>query len=126
MFPVKYRKSLLDKDVVDIIRETAVGIQERYEIDVERMGMDNDHIHLLCGAHPKIAIGRIVQIFKSITAREIFRRKPSVKMDLWGGEFWSDGYYAGTVGEHGDWGSVERYIVSQGKPKEELKQLKLF
>ena len=126
VFPVKYRKSLLDKDVVDIIRETAVGIQERYEIDVEWMGMDNDHIHLLCGAHPKIAIGRIVQIFKSITAREIFRRKPSVKMDLWGGEFWSDGYYAGTVGEHGDWGSVERYIVSQGKPKEELKQLKLF
>ena len=126
MFPVKYRKVLLDKDVVEIIRETAVGIQERYEIEMERMGMDNDHIHLLCSAHPKIAIGRIVQIFKSITAREIFKRKPAVQKDLWGGEFWSNGYYAGTVGEHGDWGSVERYIVSQGKPKEELTQLKLF
>jgi putative transposase len=126
VFPVKYRKALLDKDVVEIIRETAIGIQERYEIEIERMGMDNDHIHLLCGAHPKIAVGRIVQVFKSITAREIFKRKPTVKKDLWGGEFWSDGYYAGTVGEHGDWGSVERYIVLQGKPKEELKQLKLF
>jgi len=117
---------LLDRDVVEIIRETAIGIQERYEIDLERIGMDSDHIHLLCGAHPKIAAGRIVQIFKSITAREIFKRKPEVKKDLWGGEFWSDGYYAGTVGERGDWGSVERYIVSQGKPREELKQLKLF
>jgi putative transposase len=126
VFPVKYRKALLDRDVVEIIRETAVGIQDRYEIEIERMGMDNDHIHLLCGAHPKIAIGKIVQIFKSITAREIFERKPAVKKALWGGEFWSNGYYAGTVGEHGDWGSVERYIVSQGKPKEELKQLKLF
>jgi putative transposase len=126
VFPVKYRKALLDKDVVEIIRETAIGIQERYEIEIERMGMDNDHIHLLCGAHPKIAVGRIVQVFKSITAREIFKRKPTVKKDLWGGEFWSDGYYAGTVGEHGDWGSIERYIVLQGKPKEELKQLKLF
>ena len=116
----------MDRDVVEIIRETAIGIQARYEIEIERMGMDNDHIHLLCGAHPKIAIGRIVQIFKSITAREIFRRKPAVKKDLWGGEFWSDGYYAGTVGTHGDWGSVERYIVSQGKPREEVKQLKLF
>jgi putative transposase len=123
---VKYRKALLDRDVVEIIRETAIGIQERYEIDLERIGMDSDHIHLLCGAHPKIAAGRIVQIFKSITAREIFKRKPEVKKDLWGGEFWSDGYYAGTVGERGDWGSVERYIVSQGKPREELKQLKLF
>jgi putative transposase len=123
---VKYRKALLDRDVVEIIRETAIGIQERYEIDLERIGMDSDHIHLLCGAHPEIAAGRIVQIFKSITAREIFKRKPEVKKDLWGGEFWSDGYYAGTVGERGDWGSVERYIVSQGKPREELKQLKLF
>jgi putative transposase len=123
---VKYRKALLDKEVVEIIRETAIGIQERYDIEIERMGMDNDHIHVLCGAHPKIAPGRIVQIFKSITAREIFRHKPSVKRDLWGGEFWSDGYYAGTVGDHGDWGSVERYIVSQGKPREELKQLRLL
>jgi putative transposase len=126
VFPVKYRKVLLDRDVVEIIRETAIGIQERYEIEIERMGMDGNHIHLLCSAHPKIAAGRIVQIFKSITGHEIFKRKPAVKKDLWGGEFWSDGYYAGTVGERGDWGSVERYIVSQGKPKEELKQLKLF
>jgi len=85
---VKYRKALLDRDVVEIIRETAIGIQERYEIEIERMGMDNDHIHVLCRAHPKIAVGRIVQIFKSITGREIFRRKPAVKKDLWGGDFW--------------------------------------
>ena len=76
---MKYRKALLDKDAVAIIRETAIGIQERYEIEIERMGMDNDHIHLLCGAHPKIAAGRIAQIFKSITGREIFRRKPAMK-----------------------------------------------
>ena len=126
VFPVKYRKGLLDNEVVDIIRETTMGIQERYEIDMEKMGMDWNHIHLLCGAHPKIAAGRIVQIFKSITAREIFRRKPSIKKALWGGEFWSDGYYVGTVGERGNWSAVERYVVNQGKPKEELKQLKLF
>jgi putative transposase len=117
---------MLDKEVVEIIRETAIGIQERYEIEIERMGMDWNHIHLLCGAHPKIAPGRIVQIFKSITARELFRRKPAIKKELWGGEFWSDGYYAGTVGEKGNWSVVERYVVAQGTPKEELRQLKLF
>jgi len=62
---VKSRKALLDKEVVEIIRGTAIGIQERYDIELERLGMDNDHIHVLCGAHPKIAAGRIVQIFKS-------------------------------------------------------------
>ena len=79
VFPVKYRKTLLDSEVTNIIQETAEGIAGRYPVEMEAIGCDKDHIHLLCGAHPKVAPGRIVQIFKSITAREIFRRKPSVK-----------------------------------------------
>jgi putative transposase len=93
---------------------------------MERMGRDGDHIHLLCGAHPKMAAGKIVQIFKGITAREIFRRKPPMRRELWGSEFWSDGYYVGTVGERGNWSVVEQYIIDQGKPKEEPQQPKLF
>jgi REP-associated tyrosine transposase len=126
VFPVKYRKALIDEQVTEIIQETASGIVERYAIEIEAIGCDNDHIHLLCGAHPKMAPGRIVQIFKSITAREIFQRKPSVKKALWGGEFWTDGYYVATVGERGDWDTVEKYVQKQGKPKTELRQLMLF
>jgi putative transposase len=123
---VKYRKALLSSGVAEIIKETSVAIGERYSIEVEGLGMDKDHIHLLCSAHPKMSIGEIVRIFKSITAREVFRRKPEIRRELWGGEFWSDGYYAGTVGEGGNWKVVERYVREQGKPKEELKQLRLF
>jgi putative transposase len=99
VFPVKYRKSLLDEGVTMIIQERAVEIAERFPIEMEAMGTDKNHIHLLCSAYPKVAPGRIVQIFKSITAREIFRRKPAGKRVLWGGEFWIDGYYVATVGE---------------------------
>ena len=126
VFPVKYRKALLDKSVVEIVVEIAQGISERYDIEMEKIGCDKDHIHLLCSAHPKIAPGQIVRVFKSITAKEIFKRKPEVKRDLWGGEFWSDGYYVATVGERGNWRVVEEYIRKQGKPKEELQQLELF
>ncbi|MER3445622.1 MAG: hypothetical protein C4291_01775 [Candidatus Dadabacteria bacterium] len=76
VFPVKYRKALLDKEVVQIIKETALGIQERYAIEIEAMGMDKGNIHILCGAHPKVSAGQIVQTFKSITGQEIFKRKP--------------------------------------------------
>lgn len=126
VFPVKYRKALLDDATVEVIKRTAVGIEQRYAIEVEAMGMDKDHIHLLCGAHPKVSPGRIVQIFKSITAREIFRIRPEVKKELWGGEFWTDGYYVATVGERGNWKTVENYIERQGKPREDLRQLRLF
>jgi REP-associated tyrosine transposase len=126
VFPVKYRKTLLDVEVTNIIKETAVGIEERYPIEMEALGTDKNHIHVLCTAHPKVAPGRIVQIFKSITARELFRRRPDLKRELWGGEFWSDGYYVGTVGERANWKMVERYVQRQGCPKEDLQQLRLF
>jgi putative transposase len=126
VFPVKYRKALLDSEVTNIIQETAVGIAERYSIEMEAIGCDKDHIHVLCGAHPKVALGKIVQIFKSITAREIFRRKPSVRKELWGGEFWTDGYYVATVGERANWDTVAKYVAKQGKPRTDLRQLKLF
>jgi len=118
VFPVKYRKALLSEEVVGIIVETAEGISERYDIGLERIGCDRDHIHLLCTSHPKISPGQIVRIFKSITAREIFRRRPEVKRSLWGGEFWTDGYYVATVGERGNWGVVEKYVKNQGRAQE--------
>lgn len=126
VFPVKYRKALLDPEVANIIQETAEGIAERHSIEMEAIGCDKDPIHLLCGAHPKVAPGRIVPIFKSITAREIFRRKPSVKKELWDGEFWTGGYYVATDGERANWDTVEKYVRKQGKPTSELRQLKLF
>ena len=67
-----------------------------------------------------------MRIFKSITAREIFGKRPEVKKELWGGEFWSDGYYVATVGERANWETVEKYIERQGKAQEELKQIRLF
>jgi putative transposase len=126
VFPVKYRKALLQEDVVGIIVEVMHGLEERYDMEFERLGCDRDHIHLLCSAHPKIAPGQIVRVFKSITGRELFRRKPELKKELWGGEFWTDGYYVGTMGERGDWRVVERSVQEQGKPREELRQLTLF
>ena len=126
VFPVKYRKALVDTAVTKIIEETAQAIQERYAIEMEALGMDKDHIHLLCGAHPKLAPGEIVRIFKSLTAREIFRKHSKTRRDLWGGEFWTDGYYVATVDTRGNWATVEEYVQKQGKPKEDLKQLRLF
>ena len=86
----------------------ALGIQERYEI--EQIGCDRDHIHLLCGAHPKYAPGQSVRVFKSIAARELSSRFSSLEEELWGGEFWTDAYYVSSVGERGNWEVVEQYI----------------
>ena len=125
VFPVKYRKALLTEEIVKSLKEIAEGIAERYGVEIERLGSDEDHVHLLCGAHPKYAPGQLVRVFKSITGRELFKRHGWLKKELWGGEFWTDGYYVATVGERGDWKVVEKYVRMQGKEPKEV-QLKLW
>jgi putative transposase len=106
VFPVKYRKALLSTEVEKTIVEIA---GKRYEIEFEQMGSDRNHIHLLCSFHPKYSIGEVVRKFKSITARELFKKYPELKKELWGGEFWANGYYVATVGEGGNWNIVKEY-----------------
>ena len=86
VFPVKYRKALLRADVETELVRIAAAIQDRYEIEFEQMGADMDHLHILCSAHPKMSPGSIVRMFKSISARELFRTFPDLKKELWGGE----------------------------------------
>jgi len=56
----------------------------------------------------------MVMAIKSITAREMFKRHPEVKIFLWGGQFWTDGYYLNTVGLHGNLALLENYVKKQG------------
>ncbi len=93
----------------------------------ETIGTDGDHVHLFVGAAPKYAPSRIMQIVKSITARELFREHPDIKAELWGGEFWSDGGYVGTVGGEVTEDVIRKYIEQQGTPREKegYKQMKL-
>jgi len=102
-------------------------ISERFCLTFETIGTDGDHVHLFVGAAPKYAPSRIMQIVKSITARELFREHPDIKAELWGGEFWSDGGYVGTVGGEVTEDVIRKYIEQQGTPREKegYKQMKL-
>ena len=128
---VKYRKALLNSEIEACIKETLQGISERYEIIIDEVGFDQNHIHIFCGAPPRIAPLQVISIIKSITAQKIFKRFPTLKkQELWGGEFWSDGKYVGTVGEATSEKVIKRYIQNQSLDKAEtedrMKQLKLF
>ncbi len=110
VFPLKYRKALLDHAAVAVMASTLKEIELRYELTIEQAGDDKDHLHLLVSFHPKYSIGEVVRKIKSITARELFKALPQLKRDLWGGEFWSDG----TVSTGGNWRVVESSIKNQG------------
>ena len=129
MFPAKYRRAVIDEQVDMILKDVCLEIEKRYQIRFLEIGTDEDHIHLLVQSVPTYSVTKIVTMVKSLTAREVFRQCPQVKKQLWGGEFWTDGYFASTVGKHGDENTIANYVKQQGQTYEKLhenRQLKLF
>ena len=128
--PAKYRKVVIDKKVDEILKEICLEIARRYQIEFIEIGTDKDHVHFLIQSVPTYSPTKIIQRVKSLTAREIFKRAPEVKQKLWGGEFWSDGYYVSTVGRYGSEETIREYVKEQGKEEEyqqlHEQQLKLF
>ena len=114
VFPAKYRKVIIDEQVDRVIKETCIEISKRYPINFLEIGTDKDHIHFLVQSVPRYSPTEIVRIIKSITAPEVFKQCPEVKKKLWGGEFWSDGYYVATVSEHGNEDTIANYVKNQG------------
>ena len=121
--PIKYRRSVLTEEVEKSLVEVCKDIEKRFEIDFIEVGADKNHVHFLIQSVPMMSPKQITQVVKSITARELFRLHPEVKHQLWGGQFWSDGYYINTVGQYANESVIQKYIHEQGEDKNEYKKL---
>ena len=112
--PAKYRKAVFTEEVSKELKVICQEIAERYEVEFLEIGADKDHVHFLVQAVPMYSPTQIVRMIKSLTAKELFKRIPSVKKQLWGGALWSSGYFITTVGKHGSEQVIQNYVRSQG------------
>ena len=116
--PTKYRKVVITEPVDQTIKETCIEITKRFQIHFLEIGAENNHVHFLIQSVPTMHPTKIARVVKSITAREIFARIPEVKQQLWGGVFWSDGYFMSTVGKNGTETHIQQYVKNQGIQQE--------
>jgi len=121
---------VIEKKVDQVLKEVCLDIADRYQIEFLEIGTDKAHVHFLVQSVPTYSPTKIITTIKSLTAREVFARVPLVKKQLWGGEFWTDGYYVGTVGQHATEEVIKEYVKQQGQEDEyeqlHVQQLKLF
>ena len=120
VFPAKYRRVVFDEGVDQVLRQVCLEIADRYQVRFLEIGVDQDHAHFLVQSVPTYSVTKVVTLIKSLTGREVLKRCPQVKRKLWGGEFWTDGYFASTVGKHGDEAMIGRYVKDQGKTYQKL------
>ena len=128
--PAKYRRAVIDEKVDQVLKEVCLDTAARYEVEFLEIGTDKDHVHFLVQSVPSYSPTKIITTIKSLTAKEVFARVPSVKKQLWGGEFWTDGYYVSTVGQHATEDTIKQYVKNQGQEEQyvqlHVQQLKLF
>ena len=126
--PAKYRQKVFTEEVESSLKDICVEIGKRYELHFVEIGSDEDHVHFLVQSVPVMSPSIIVQIIKSITAKRIFQQHPEVKRLLWGGKFWTSGFYLNTVGQYGNETIIKNYVKEHGNSYRQIyrTQLKLF
>ena len=128
VFPVKYRRKIIEDSISSYMKEVCIEIGDKYEMQFVEIGTDEDHVHFLIQSVPTMSIDNIVRIIKSITAKQIFKFFPGIKKELWGGNFWTSGYYANTVGQYGNVDVIRKYVENQGRKYNQIhvQQLSLW
>lgn len=118
VLPTKYRRIVIGEEVDRMIKEISLEIEKRYEMQFVEIGTDKDHVHFLVQTVPVMAVSRLVTIIKSTTAKEVIKRRPKLKREMWGSSLWTSGYYASTVGRQGNEETISRYVKEQGREDE--------
>ena len=118
---VKYRKDLLSDPIVASLKDILLEIGKRYYFWFHAIGMDEDHLHILVEAAPRYSPSDIMRTCKSIMAKEIFKRFPEIRDELWGGHFWTEGGHIDTVGDGYGEEQMKEYIRKQGRDPHQLK-----
>lgn len=122
----KYRKWVLQGAIRQRVKELFQEIAGHHGFEIEEMEVDKDHVHLFLSFPPKYSIGQVVGLMKAVSAKEIREEFPEVRKQLWGGEFWEDGYFARTVGDKVTAEVIKKYIRYHEAKRTRAEQLGLF
>ena len=121
----KYRRDIFREEIAIYVKEIFGRIAEEYEFRIDTMEVMEDHVHIFLEAPPRYSPAEIVQIMKSISAKEVFKAFPKLREQLWKKELWNDGYFVRSVGDEVTSDVIRKYIEYQ-KHEDNSNQLKLF
>ena len=115
IFVVKYRKKVLTNSYLLLIDNVFKRTFQELGCELIEFGGEADHVHLLVGLSPKVAICRLVRRLKGASSHEL-RKKfgKEIKQRLWGKHLWSPSYCVVSCGG-ASLDIVKRYVQNQGR-----------
>jgi putative transposase len=116
--PTKYRRATVTAPVEATLIKICSYMEVCFEVTFLEIGADGDHVHFLIQTVPTMSPSRLAQLVKSTTSRELGKRLPELRKELWGAAFWSSGYFINSVSRHGSESTIRRYVRQQGQSAE--------
>lgn len=110
----KYRKKVLNNEILYYLQKQFEIVGKKYNLHLEEMNHDSDHVHILFRAEPRSEISKFINAYKSSTSRMIKQLYPYVKEKLWKSKFWSQSFCLITSGGVTT-EVIKQYIESQGE-----------
>jgi len=109
----KYRHKVFSEPYRQSLKDIIMKIGYDYNIEIVEMEIPPDHIHIVVRSEPKQYPSRIMQVIKSISAREFFRLHPSIrKQYFWGGKLWTQSFFVETIGNANE-DVIRKYVKNQ-------------
>jgi putative transposase len=113
VFIPKYRRAVITERVFRVLRGAWEQVCQDFGCELRETGWESDHVHLLIGYPPKVALSRLVNSLKGVSARRVRAANlPDIRNKLWGDHFWSPSYCAVSSGG-APLETVKRYIEQQ-------------
>jgi putative transposase len=126
----KYRRKVFAEPYRAALKNIIEQIGYDYNIEIVELEIPVDHIHMVVRTEPKVSPSDIMQLIKSISARQFFRLYPDIKKKyFWGGKLWTQSYFVETIGNANEEvirAYVKNQLINMDKIEVKSKQLKLF
>jgi putative transposase len=109
----KYRHKVFEEPYRTVLKDIIRKVGYDYEIDIVELEIPADHVHMVIRSEPKVSPSEVMQVVKSISAREFFRLHPEVKKKyFWGGKLWTQSYFVETIGNASE-EVIRKYVQDQ-------------
>jgi len=105
---------VINDEISERLKEIFRGIEGNYNIALEEMNFDLDHVHILFSSEPNSNISKFINAYKSASSRLIKKDYPSIRSRLYKEAFWSQSFCLISTGEVSI-KTIKKYIESQGE-----------
>jgi putative transposase len=120
----QYRKGVLGGALREGVEELLREIAQDFRFTIDPLEVAADQVPIFLDFPPRYSMAKVGEIWKSLSASQVFEEFPQLRNQLGAGELWEDGYFARTGGDKVTADVIRRSIRQQ--QGETGRQLKLF